>query len=219
MAELFKRILEASTDCQRKSKVDFSDLIEANHSTCKVIFESVDRYSLKGGKTNTSISNRLLLASNFIQGIYLSETAIIGGFYSQGGALVRQELETLAAIAEHKKGKWKPGKTPNVKNMLGVLADAYPGLSNLTHLGNPTVLDPLHRSLSKKTLPDIQPCSMVPVYNIAYAKSLYSLHTFFIVDFSFKNGELLLDLYGEALTPCECQILIKVQQVLQGLEF
>lgn len=212
--KLFERVQKASADCKRQSENDFADLIEANHGACTVLIEVGDRYSLKPCKTDQSIADRLLLESSFFQGIHLTETAIVGGFYSQAGALVRQEMETLAAIENHKKNKWKPGKTPNVKE-LGWMSVVYDELNNLTHLGLPGVLDPLHRELKIETIPDAQPCSILPIYNKNYAKPLYGQHTIFVVAFAIKNGELLNEMYGESLTKSDCEILRSVVLALQ----
>ena len=90
-----------------------------------VIVTVVERFSGRPGQTDKSISARLLQSAAFIQGMGLCEAAIEEALYAQAGALVRQEMESIAAMEESKLGKRKDNATPNVQHVPPALRRAY----------------------------------------------------------------------------------------------
>ena len=63
------------------------------------------RRNLQPGSTSPEVSAGLKLVASFFQGVDITETAISEGLYGQAAALLRQELETIAALEEVELGR------------------------------------------------------------------------------------------------------------------
>ena len=164
-----------------------------------VIVTIVERYSGRVGKSDTSISSRLLQSAVFLHGIGLCEQAISQAMYSQAGALVRQEMECIASMEESKLGMRKENKTPNINHAPQELRKAYGQLSMMTHTSSTAMLDSL---LAVPSLP-AGFVSVVPRYNHEAAKMLMGLHAALLIEFAVQLHILYLDNYGEGLTTLE----------------
>src|SRR5260370_38912120 len=95
------------------------------------IRSSVRRFELQ----SKAMEGRLTLTAQFIQGIDICEVAISEALYSQAAALLKQELETLAAIEEFENDRRKDGKTPKIgKGIMRAFGPIYSELNNIAHV-------------------------------------------------------------------------------------
>ena len=150
-----------------------SDLFgEAIDLALGVIVTVVERSSGRRGEPNESVPSRLLQSASFLHGIALCEQAILEAMYPQAGALVRQEMECIAAMEESKLGTRNENKTPNVNNAPPELRRAYGQLSMMTHTSSTVLLE----SLLVKTSGPVGYVSVIPEYNHEAARMLLGLH-------------------------------------------
>ncbi|WP_146195190.1 hypothetical protein [Pararhodobacter marinus] len=137
--------------------------------------------SMAGRKFDAISTDRdsiLSLSASFIQGIDLCETSISEGLYSQGANLLKQELETIAAIDEHERGVRRDGKTPNIgRGVTSSYGGVYGDLNGFAHMAKTTLNKILHYSEEG----DLRGASIVPLYNSEAAKFLYGIHVSLIL--------------------------------------
>lgn len=192
------RILESikkqQIDIREESKENYGLLLDAHLAALSVIGSCILRTNLKPGKTNESISGRLVLIASFIQGIDLCETAISEGLYAQAAALLKQELETLAAIEEFLAGNRRNGVTPNVRNLKWDLNKVYGALNNVAHVSHRESFEPLYQI---KQLGEASPVSIDPVYKKDISRYLYALHVSIMIQISRLLLDLLREMYDE----------------------
>jgi hypothetical protein len=81
------------------------------------------------------VSRRVVLLASFVQGIDLCATAITTGRYVQAAALLKQEMETLAAVEEVIQKQRRDGETPNVRHLQWGLGKLYGAMNAIAHVG------------------------------------------------------------------------------------
>ncbi|MCR8927459.1 hypothetical protein NLI92_002843 [Priestia megaterium] len=172
--------------------------LEFAHRIALSVIWSIVKKSSKPGKSNESISDRLTLIASFIQGIEITEGAINKGLYPQAATLLKQELETLAAIDEVKRGKRKDGVTPKVKfgNVSWNLNIQYGPLNELAHVSVRDILNVLYNGKFDDVIGDAIPVSVLPIYNQEASLRLYTLHVSFLIQLIGLMNELHLEQYG-----------------------
>lgn len=98
---------------------------------------------------------QIVLIAGFVQGLNIVECAITEGCYVQAAALLRQELETVAALEELKAGIRRDKTTPNVGHVPWSLATLYGDLSAAAHAARHNflqqILDPQDADLPENT--------------------------------------------------------------------
>ena len=124
MSDLAVQFLSGHIDHRREVREHSAkfnlNLVTAHHSALNAVISYKNRTpnripkGLKDEEKN--ILGRMLLMAQFLQGVDITETAISEGLYAQAGNLLKQELETLTAIEEFRKGKRKNKNTPNIQN-------------------------------------------------------------------------------------------------------
>jgi uncharacterized protein YegJ (DUF2314 family) len=198
-ARFRKHRIKAARVNHRAFKSRSSLSTEAVDLALGVVVTVVERFSGRPGKSDESISSRLLQSAAFLHGIAMCEQAILEAMYSQAGALVRQEMECIAAMEESKLGTRKEKRTPNVNNAPPELRTAYGQLSMMTHTSSTAMLESL---LARASAPAGY-VSVVPQYNHEAARMLLGLHAAILIEFAVQLHILYLDAYGEGLTPLE----------------
>lgn len=101
------------------------------------------------------------MIASFVQGIDLTETSISEGFYLQAAALLKQELETVAALVEVRGGKRNEKRTPNVGVVPWNLGQLYGSLNEAAHVSESSVLQTI---LGMKQMGSALPVAMEPGY-------------------------------------------------------
>jgi len=190
---------------RESAKQTYGLLLDAHMLLTGVIQSALVRKSGVAGKTSDVIAHRLWLIASFIQGIDLCETAISEGFYFQAAALVKQELETIAAINEVNSGVRTNRRTPNVNRVPWNLGKLYGALNDVAHVGETVILQSL---LSMAPRGPVAPVTIEPRFNEIIANQLYGLHVALLALLCFALGQLYEDLYGEGLTGTEVKMLL-----------
>lgn len=125
---------------------------------------------------NTAELNALFAA--FVIGMDTCERTIAEGAYLQAGALLRQEMETIARMAEVRQGRQRNGRQANVALLEESLARQYGSLSGAAHVARPDIV----RLATEHDLADMEvpgPASAArffPVFNPETARRLFAVH-------------------------------------------
>ena len=195
-------------------KYDAGDLIDAHNFAFSALASMSARFSGRRFKEQSkSIEGRMSLAAQFIQGIDICETSISEGLYSQAAALLKQELETLAAIDEFEIGRRKDGRTPNIGNgIMSGFGRVYGDLNNIAHVSQ----HELARQLVTIEQGEICAPSLVPHYNGDHARFLYGYHVYFIIEVTNQVSRIFEEIFSEGLSKeegdwafCAMMILLK----------
>lgn len=201
---------EARAAIREKSKGVYGELLHAHLLAMNVIGSATSRTSGKPGKKDADLHQRLALTASFIQGIDLCETSISEGLYVHAAALLKQEMETVAAIREVAQKKRQAGRTPNVR-VFGELAVLYGDLNKVAHVGKPELLD---RVVSREIAGEQSGAALIPNFDEEQAKVLYGLHVSLLAMIAAEVGTILQDLYGEGLEKKENAMLCHVAKIL-----
>lgn len=198
------------------SKSNYGALLDAHLSATTCIGSLLLKMNLRPGESNESISGRLSLIASFIQGIDLCETTISEGLYAQAANLLKQELETIAAIEEFIIGNRKDGKTPNVRFVNWDMGRIYGELNKVAHVSERKVLDPLYQMECSCSS---NPVSILPVYKKEISRKLYALHVSFIIQVAKHLIDLYNELYNEKATATEYLMLVGAMKRLEDEGF
>lgn len=182
-------------------KKDAGDLISAHEIALSSVASLVNRFSgRRFEKATKSIEGRMSLTAQFIQGVDICETSISEGLYSQAAALLKQQMETVAAIDEFKNERRKDGKTPNIGNgILRSLGPIYGDLNDIAHVSR----EGFARQLVVLEKGDICAPSLVPKYNKELASFLYGYHVYFIVEIGKQIADIFEEVFQESLSEKE----------------
>ncbi len=169
------------------------DLLKT-HCLCLGITKSIYSSHIgTPGKTNSSISARLPLIASFIQGIDVCEICIMEGLYTQAAVMLKQELETVAAVNECMNGKRSDRRTPNVHFTKFDLNREYGYLNGIGHVSDSEIFEALHKAIADPKVEDQHPISIVPQFDGDLCLYFYAMHILLIV----QMIEQLSDLYSE----------------------
>jgi len=209
-------VIEQGSEIREHSKRAYNQLLDAHLLAMGALGHAVMRQVDKAGKADTSIDQRFNLFASFAQGVPFCELAISEGLYVQAATLLKQEMETVAAIEECQLDRRIDGKTPNVKNTLWNIARSYGDLNRAAHVADSQVL---HHCFQIKGSSGNIGASLVPVFNAETARSLYALHVALIVLASIELNELYEEAYGTGLTLEEMSCAIGAVRLLSAEGF
>lgn len=211
--EFLAQVLIMGQDNRDTSKENLGELL-LTHQTALSVIWSIVKKSQSPGNTNESISDRLVLIGSFIQGIDICETAISSGLYTQATALLKQELETLAAIEEINSGKRMIRKTPNVSNVRWKLSEYYGFLNKISHVADKELLNPIYNGESYTTIEGAKPVSVLPTYNKELSIKLYSLQICLMIQLIGLMTSLYEEQYGKPIPIVEQLLVIDAVETL-----
>lgn len=203
--DLLMRLDTQGVAVRESAKKTYGLLLEAHMLLTGVIQSALLRKNLMPGKTSESTAHRLWLIASFIQGIGLCETAISEGFYFQAAALLRQELETVAAINEVNSGVRMNRRNPNVHHVPWSLGQLYGILSEAAHVSETGILQSL---LAMAPQGQAAPVTIEPEFNEVIANKFYGLHVTLLSLLCLALEQLYEDLYGEGLSELESKMLV-----------
>lgn len=187
--------MQVRVGVRERWKKDAGGLIDAHQLAFSAIASMVTRFSSKRfEKQSNSIEGRMSLIAQFVQGIEICETSISEGLYSQAATLLKQELETLAAIDEFEKDCRRDGSTPKIG--MGItqgFGPVYGDLNNIAHVSR--------HELAKElvTIEHGELCapSLVPKYNCKLARFLYGNHVYFIIAISKQLSRIFEEVFDK----------------------
>jgi hypothetical protein len=202
---------EAGENVRELWKLDAKELLDSHWLAASAIALLVDRKSGVPGASSEVLERRISLTASFVQGIDLCETSISEGFYVQATALLKQEMETLAAIRECQAGSGKNKRTPNVKHLGSEFAKLYGDLNSVAHVADQTYLGNI---ISLQLRSDTRGASLVPFYNKHLAFQLYGLHVYFSIQIAFEIGVIMNELYCEPMPDVARDLLGRAIEIL-----
>ena len=209
--QLLARQKEERSKVRVLSKESYGELKDAHWIAMSVIANSTSRVSGQPGDTSADLSQLLSLSASFVQGIDICETAISEGLYVQAAALLKQEMETVAAIQEIRDEKRKSLATPNVK-YLGELAVLYGDLNRAAHVADENLMQEVVRlEIDEKRIG----APLFPIFNEGLAKLFYGLHVVLITMIALEIHRILCEMYGAGLDEAENDMLARVAQIIQ----
>jgi hypothetical protein len=155
------------------------------------------------------LHHRMVLAISFLQGTPLCYETIGNGLYIQAAALLRQEMETIAALVEARRtGEVKKitgqGQQVGKGNIAWNMNRLHGPLSSATHLTNPTMLDGLYRSAARPEEGFAgRPVRLMPLYSKGDTTSMWAFQAGLILQLFNEIHLVLMDLYGEGANGVE----------------
>lgn len=198
-----------ANEVREKSKNGYSKLIDANLLATGVIASALLRVNGEIVLLQENSLERGALIAGFVTGLGLCEKAISEGYYLQASALLRQELETIAALEEVKQGIRRDGRTPNVKHLPWSLPRLYGDLSAAAHAANHQIL----RSVTehKEGLPGAPDGTivwrMIPGFDNELARRLYALHIVLTIQLAVHLNDYHEESYYSGLIKEEVECL------------
>lgn len=160
------------------------------------------------GITNQKIGQILQQVAIFYQGETYTEKAISEGQYIKASALVKQELEILARIAEIEKGQEKDGSTPKVKHLSTDLRKQYGDMNDIAHIAKIGYLD-LFSSIDKNSFRGV---AFQPIFHAGVARCLYETHIYIFYNIVLQQISISEQLYpGDSeliVPPCRTMELV-----------
>lgn len=204
--------LKKREEVRLQSKKVYGPLMDAHWLAISVIANAISKVSGKPGKADPSLAQLLSLSASFIQGIDICESAISEGLYVSAAALLKQEMETVAAIDEVRRSVRISGKTPNVK-MFGKLSVLYGDLNKIAHVSDSNLMQQL---ITLKLSESTAGAPILPVFNEELAKLFYGLHVALMAMLAIQIESILIDLYGIGYNNLQKRMLSRVGGILQA---
>jgi hypothetical protein len=188
------------------------DLIDAHQLAFNAATSMIDRFSGKRfTKQPKAVEGRMSLSAQFIQGIDICEVAISEGLYSQAAALLKQELETLAAIDEFENGRRRDGRTPNIGNgIMRGFGPIYGDLNDIAHVSQHDL------AVQLVTVQQGEICAptLIPELNEGLARFLYGYHVYFIVELTRQVAQIFEEVFDEGLSNEESEWTFMAMMIL-----
>jgi len=197
---------------QRKWMKDAGELVSAHQFAFSALASIVDRFSGRPvAEPTPELEGRICLIAQFILGVELCESAISNGFYSQAAALLKQQLETIAAIDEYRRGHRIEKKTPNIKaGPTAGLGSAYGTFNNIAHVSRHEIA----KSIVFKQVGEVVGANIMPVYSRSMAHYLYGQHVYYIAMVFHQAVELFGQAYEESMTSEELEFYAAAMIIL-----
>lgn len=194
--------------------VMLGEVATAYSVTLEIVTSAASRLDGKFTDLTENLSRRDAIIAGYMIGLTLVERAIFGGYVAQAAALVRQEIEAIAALEEIRSSTRCDGRTPNIKHVLSVPGGLYGELSRIAHFSHHGTLRNTTRFrgeiaeapgpseiwlLTPQLIPDVM-------------RRLFALHTLLLLHFSEHQSVHYLDRHG--IEPTQEDILAVEQAVL-----
>lgn len=193
--------MEARQKTRFQWKQDAGNLIDAHHLAFSAVCAMVSRFSGRRFEPQPqSAEGQMSLTAQFIQGIDICEVSISEGLYAQAAGLLKQELETLAAVDEFKRGQRREKITPKVgRGATKAFGPIYGDLNDIAHVARHDVV----RQLVTVEHGEICAPTLIPQYNRRLATFLYGYHIYFIIEMTRQVDRIFQMIFGEGLSQQE----------------
>lgn len=123
-------------EVREKFRAKFPELTDAHQFALSALAATITRHMAKKIEApSADVEGQIALIAQFLTGVDLCESAIAEGLYSQGATLLKQELETVAAIEEYREGRRADGKTPRIGiSVTEGYGEVYGRLNEISHV-------------------------------------------------------------------------------------
>ena len=196
---------------------EINDILEAYRLAIEIIASAASRTQGTYQRSNADAARIEGVLSGFIVGLTLVEYAILNGYTAQAAALVRQELDAVAALEEIKVGHRIDGKTPNIRHLPNIPGRVYSDLSELTHFSRSSALRSVgqYRGEDPDAPENTEQWLLSPQHVPNTTKQLFALHTVLLLHFALHQSAHYASLQGT--TPA-AQDALEFQQAVKILE-
>lgn len=177
----------------------YGQLVDAHLLTTGVLAAALLRVNGKITPNTDTSEERNALFASFVIGICACESAIAEGRYIQAGALLRQEMETLAQLKAVSNGTRKKNSSPSVRVLENSISRLYGSLSAAAHLSKHHIIRAVTEwDVSGENLPgSTSGTRYFPVFDKGLARRLFGLHLVLTlriieelsIDFHEKHGD------------------------------
>ena len=155
------------------------------------------------------LAQRDSILAGFITGLTLVEHAILGGYNVQAAALVRQELEAIAALQEIRLSSRKDGRTPNVRHVPSVPGGVYGDLSNAAHFSDAATLQELTAYCGVRVeVPGPTAVWLLsPQHRAGWTHRVFATHVLLLLHFAEHQADHYYESYGVQSTNEEARAI------------
>ncbi|GGF00348.1 hypothetical protein GCM10011611_02450 [Aliidongia dinghuensis] len=204
-----QRNAQAAT--RKRWKADAGRLLDAHLLAFSTLVSIVTKKAGQPGRTSASLSGRMSLIASFIQGVDICEVCVSEGLYFQAANLLKQELETIAAIEEFKIGQRRENRTPNISRAGPGAGPLYSDLNAAAHVADQALLS---RLITNIVSAEVIGASLVPMYNREASSHLYCLHVYLMVKCAIAAAETVKETHDEEMTDLERELLNSAVEIL-----
>jgi hypothetical protein len=192
---------------------ELGEIAEAYALALHVVASASSRVAEKFAEYTPESARRDSILAGYTVGLTLVEHAILGGYNAQASALVRQELEAIAALQEIRLGSRKERQTPNVRHVVSVPGSLYGDLSNAAHFSDSETLHTItaYRGEIEGAPGPTTMWLLSPQHIPVRTRRLFALHTLLLLNFAEHQAEHYHERHGLESTDEEVQ---SVEQAL-----
>ena len=180
-----------SAATSKEASAELTEVLEAYRLAIELISSAAS--VTEGTYERSSAAMNLIegILAGFIVGLTLVEHAILSGYTAQSAALVRQELEAIAALEEIKVGRRIEGRTPNVRHLPNIPGRVYSDLSELTHFSRSSALELIgkYRSEDPDAPENTTQWLLSPQHVPNTTRQLFALHTVLLLHFVLHQSD------------------------------
>lgn len=196
---------------------ELGEIAEAYALALHVVASASSRALEKFAEYTSESARRNSIVAGYTVGLTLVEGAILGGYNAQAAALVRQELEAIAALEEIRLGSRKERKTPNVRHVPSVPGRLYGDLSNAAHFSDSATLRAVTAFNGEiKEAPGPTAVWLLSPQHIPdTTRRLFALHTLLLLHFAEHQAEHYHEHHGLESTDEEIQSIERALVLLR----
>ena len=186
---------------------ELDEIAEAYALVLHVVASAHSRVENKFAEYTPASARRDSILAGYTVGLTLVEHAILGGYNAQSAALVRQELEAIAALQEIRLGSRKERRTPNVRHVPSVPGSLYGDLSNAAHFSDSATLRTItaYRGEIEDAPGPTAMWLLSPQHIPETTRRLFALHTLLALHFTEHQAEHYHECHGVQPTQEEAQ--------------
>jgi hypothetical protein len=196
-------------ETRTKTMTAYGRLLDAHMLTTGALGSALIRTNRKIVPVTPTSLERTALFASLIIGLPACESAIVEGRYLQAGALLRQEVETLAQLVAVRLGRRQAKKSPNVNLLEKSTARLYGDLSAAAHVSRHDLV----RDLTQWTGPHDGPpdstavTRFFPGFDETTARRMFALHLYLLIQLANEMNDDLLEKHGRGFSDREAKAL------------
>ena len=204
----------AGDSIREQSKERYGHLLDAHMLVTGALGSAITRRDGERAAIVGDSQRQIVIIAAFIQGLNLVECSISEGYYIQAAALLRQELEMIAALEEIKRGKRVDKRTPNVGHVPWSLATLYGDLSKATHAADHDVLQEILAPDSSALPKYTTGVTVVQQFQDELSWRLFGFHVALLILLAVHLNDHHGSIHGEGLIDFEIQAVRNAQDLM-----